>query len=144
MVNGAMMLDDRTRWYYIATGSTPAMTTPAVGSGSAYAVAARDADGQWLDGSKTYSITLPGPVPARTFWSFTVYDNQHRSLLETDQRSAGIDSNAKGLKANVDGSYTIWFGPKPPRGQAGQLGANLARPGLVHHRPLVRTAGALV
>ena len=26
------------------------------------------------------------------FWSFTVYDNQTRSLLETDQKTAGIDS----------------------------------------------------
>ena len=117
--NGAMMLDDRVAWHYIATGITPAMMQPAPGTGSVYAVAARDSAGQYLDGGKTYSITLPGPIPARTFWSFTVYDNQHRSLLETDQRSAGLDSSAKGLKANPDGSYTIWFSPTPPKGKEG-------------------------
>jgi hypothetical protein len=117
--NGAMMLDDRVAWHYIATGVTPAMTRPAVGTGSVYAASARDAAGQYLEGGKTYSVTLPGPVPARTFWSFTVYGNQHRSLLETDQRTAGVDSNAKNLRPNPDGSYTIWFGPKPPPGKVG-------------------------
>jgi hypothetical protein len=49
-------------------------------------------------------------VPAKQFWSLTAYDDQTRSLLETDQKAAGIDSNANGLKA-TDGSYTLWFAP---------------------------------
>ena len=48
-----------------------------------------------------------------------VYDNQTRSLLETGQKDAGIDSNAKGMKKNADGSVTVWFGPKPSAGQEG-------------------------
>ena len=66
---------------------------------------------------KTYKVTLPGPVPAKQFWSFTAYDNQTRSLLETDQKTAGIDSHATGLKANPDGSYTVWFAPSAPKGE---------------------------
>jgi hypothetical protein len=50
------------------------------------------------------------------FWSFTVYDNQTRSLLETDQKLAGLDSTSKTLKMNDDGSATVWFGPTPPKG----------------------------
>ena len=65
---------------------------------------------------KTYKVTLPGPMPAKQFWALTAYSNQTRSLLETDQRAAGLDSNEKGLKANSDGSYTIWFAPKAPPG----------------------------
>ena len=61
--------------------------------------------GRPLDGGKTYKITLPAPVPAKQFWSLTAYDNQTRSLLETDQKTAGLDSHANGLKANPDGSY---------------------------------------
>ena len=53
---------------------------------------ARDAKGEWLDGSKNYKVTLPPNVPAGQFWSFNVYDNQHRSFLETDQQTAGLDS----------------------------------------------------
>lgn len=111
--------DARTQFHYYATGVTPAMTAPKVGSGSTYAISVRDAQGNYLDGSKTYKITLPGPVPAKQFWSFAVYDNQTRSLLETDQKLAGLDSNSKDLKANADGSYTVWFGPKAPAGQDG-------------------------
>ena len=56
----------------------------------------RDANGNYLDGGKTYKITLPGPIPAKEFWSFVVYDNQTRSLLETDQKLAGVDSTKAG------------------------------------------------
>jgi hypothetical protein len=111
------MLDVQATFFYYATGITPAMTESKPGTGSAYAGAFHDSKGHYLDGSKTYKITLPGPVPAKQFWSFVVYSNQSRSLLETDQRTAGLDSNAQGLKANADGSYTVWFGPKAPQGQ---------------------------
>jgi len=33
------------------------------GTGSAYAYAARDSKGEYLDGGKTYKITLPSPIP---------------------------------------------------------------------------------
>jgi len=58
-------------------------------------VSVRDSRGQYLDGGKTFSITLPGPVPAGQFWSFTVYDSQTRSLLETDQKLAGVWVDAR-------------------------------------------------
>lgn len=116
---GERMLDARTLFHYAATGITPAMAAAKPGTGSAYAFAARDVKGEFLDGGKTYKITLPGPVPAGQFWSFTVYDSQTRSMLETDQKSAGIDSSEKRLKANSDGSFSLWFGPKAPAGQEG-------------------------
>jgi len=117
--NGERMLDARTMFHYAATGITPAMAAAKPGSGSAYAFANRDAKGQFLDGTKTYKVTLPAPIPVGEFWSYTVYDAQTRSMLETDQKLAGIDSNQKSMKANADGSYTVWFGPKAPAGQEG-------------------------
>ncbi len=117
--NGERVLDDRIFFHYYATGITPAMAAPKVGTGSAYAVAAQDADGHYLDGGKTYSVTLPSPVPANNFWSFMVYSGQHRSMLETDQKLAGLDSNNPSVKPNADGSYTMWFGPKAPAGREG-------------------------
>lgn len=117
-LDGALrLLDARTMFFYYATGITPAMAMAKAGSGSAYAVAVKDNTGAYLDGGKTYKITLPGPVPAKDFWSFVVYDNQTRSLLETDQKAAGVDSNNPKVKPNADGSVTIWFAPKPPKGQ---------------------------
>jgi hypothetical protein len=111
------LLDARTMFFYYATGITPAMSMAKAGSGSAYAVAVKDSKGNYLDGGKTYKITLPGPVPAKAFWSFVVYDNMTRSLLETDQKLAGVDSTDKKLKVEADGSVTVWFGPKAPEGQ---------------------------
>ena len=115
--NGARVLDDRIGMHFYATGITPFMVTPKVGSGSVYEIAATDSKGNMLDGGKTYSVTLPGPVPAKDFWSFMVYDNQTRSILETDQKTGGVDSNLKGMKKEKDGSVTIYFSPTPPKGQ---------------------------
>lgn len=115
--NGAeLLLDARTLFFYYATGITPAMAMSEVNKGSACAIATRDGKGDFLDGGKTYKITLPGPVPAKDFWSFVVYDNVTRSLLETDQKLAGVDSTDKTLKVEADGSATVWFGPKAPEG----------------------------
>jgi len=117
--NGERMLDDRIFMHYYATGITPAMTAPKVGLGSVYGIAAQDINGDYLDGGKTYKVTLPGPVPAKDFWSFMVYSGQHRSMLETDQKLAGLDSNNPSVQPNKDGSYTMWFGPKAPKGKEG-------------------------
>jgi hypothetical protein len=118
--NGAeRMLDARTMFFYYATGITPAMAMAKAGTGSAYAAAVRDSKGDYLDGGKTYKVTLPGAIPAKDFWSFVVYDNQTRSILETDQKLAGLDSTNSDLKIDADGSAIIWFGPTPPEGKEG-------------------------
>ena len=95
------------------------MAAPKVGTGSVYAFTAKDNEGQYLDGGKNYTVHMPTPVPANNFWSFTVYSGQHRSMLETDQKLAGLDSNNKSLKPNQDNSYSVWFGPAPPKGHEG-------------------------
>ena len=116
-LNGAeRLLDARMMFFYYATGITPAMTESKPGTGSAYAITVRDATGSYLDGSRAYKVTLPGPIPAKNFWSFTVYDNETRSLLPTNQKLAGLDSTLPGIKMNQDGGVTIWFGPKAPAG----------------------------
>ena len=119
MDNGELVLDDRIFFHYFATGITPAMAISQVGMGSAYAFTAHDAQERYLDGGRTYSITLPVPIPAKNFWSFMVYSSQHRSILETDQKSGGLDSNNPDVKPNEDGSYTVWFGPQTPEGKEG-------------------------
>jgi hypothetical protein len=110
------LLDARAMFFYCATGITPAMSEAKPGTGSAYAGTFRDVTGHYLDGGHTYKATLPGPIPAKTFWAFTVYDNQTRSLLPTDQKLAGIDSTLPGIQMDQDGGATIWFGPSAPLG----------------------------
>ena len=103
-------------FFYYATGINPAMAKSTPGTGSAYAITVRDVTGNYLDGSRTYKVTLPGPIPAKNFWSFTVYDNQTRSLLPTDQKLAGLDSTLPGIEMNKDGGVTVWFGPDDTAG----------------------------
>lgn len=117
--NGERVLDDRIFFHYVATGITPAMAAPKVGTGSVYAFTAKDGKGRYLDGGKTYKVNMPNPIPMNNFWSFMVYSGQHRSMLETDQKLAGLDSNNPSVKPNADGSYTMWFGPKPTNGHEG-------------------------
>ncbi len=117
LLDGERLLDSRVYMHFYATGITPAMALKLVGKGSQYAITYLDKDGKAFDGSKTYKINLPKDVPAKDFWSFTLYDNQTRGMLQTDQRFPGIDNKKKGLKQNADGSYDIYFGPKAPEGQ---------------------------
>lgn len=111
------LLDARTMFFFYATGITPAMSYAKPGTGSAYAISARDSADNYLDGGKTYKVTLPGPIPANNFWSVSVYDNQTRSMLATDQKLAGLDSTLPGIKLDEDGGATVWLGPKAPAGQ---------------------------
>jgi hypothetical protein len=115
--NGARLIDARCRFHMYATGITPAMVTPKVGSGSQYVAGMRDSKGRRLEGGNTYKVHLPPNVPANQFWSFTVYDVQTRSMLQTDQRFPEITSADAGVQQNADGSYDVYFGPEPPAGK---------------------------
>ena len=79
-------LDARTAFFYGVTGITPAMAMRMTGIGSQYLFASLDADKNYFDGAKTYKVTLPKGIPEEKFWSFTLYDNQTRSMLDTPQR----------------------------------------------------------
>ena len=116
---GARTLDSRTAFYYAYTMDSPGMIMTIPEIGSQYLMGFLDAQGNPYDGGKTYKVTLPKDIPARAFWSFTVYDNQSRSMLDTPQRypRAGSQSYpSPAAKASADGSTTIYFGPALPAG----------------------------
>ena len=90
--------------------------------GSQYLAANLDSNGEPLDGAKTYRMVLPAGIPAATFWSTTVYDNQTRSMLRTPQRfprAGSQDYPTPAASQDADGSTTIYFGPQKPDGVAG-------------------------
>jgi len=118
LLDGQRLFDSRIYMHFYATGITPAMAVKNVGKGSQYAIAYLDKDGKALDGTKTYKIHLPKDIPAKDFWELTLYDNQTRSMLQTDERFPGISSvDTTPPVANEDGSYDIYFGPKAPEGK---------------------------
>ncbi|MNX75639.1 hypothetical protein D3C86_1071230 [compost metagenome] len=114
--NGVRMWDARSFMFFYATGITPAMTIQHVGAGSAYAAAFFDADKKSFDGSKTYKMHLPANIPAKQFWSVVLYDNQTRSMLQTDQQFPSTGSQKAGVVVNADKSVDVYFGPKAPNG----------------------------
>ena len=115
--DGWLHRDARTIFMYNAIGITPAMAVAMPGIGSQYAAAARDAKGEYLNGSRTYKLTLPANVPAKDFWSIVLYDPQTRSMLQTDQQFPSLNSERGGVEQNTDGSWDVYFGPQAPSGK---------------------------
>jgi hypothetical protein len=116
---GYRTLDARTDFFYGVTGITPAMAMRLPGIGSTYLWTMVDANKQPFDGAKTYKVTLPKNIPQANFWSFTLYDNMSRSMLDTPQRfpRAGSQSfPSPAAEPNADGSTTVYFGPTQPSG----------------------------
>jgi hypothetical protein len=91
------------------------------GVGSQYLMAMADAGKNYFDGVRTYKVTLPKGIPEANFWSFTLYDNMTRSMLDTPQRfpRAGSQSYpSPAAQPNADGSTTVYFAPEQPEGVA--------------------------
>jgi hypothetical protein len=68
---------------------------------------------------KTYKVTLPQGIPEANFWSFTVYDNQTRSMLDTPQgypRAGSQSFPSPAAEADADGTTTVYFSPTQPEG----------------------------
>lgn len=116
---GARTLDSRTAFYYGYTLDSPGMIMRIPDVGSQYLMGFLDANNEPFDGGRIYKVTLPKDIPARAFWSFTVYDNQTRSMLDTPQRYPRAGSQtypSPAAEANADGSTTIYFSPAQPEG----------------------------
>lgn len=119
---GARELDARPSHRYFATAHLPRNVDELFGKRSEAATVHRDSEGEPLDGGRAYALSLPPGVPAKSYWSLVVYDNETRSMLQTDQRFPGINT-AQSLVhdrappiAENDGSVTLYFGPEAPPG----------------------------
>ena len=89
-----------------------------IGAGSQYAIAGTDVEGNYLDGGKTYKLTIDANPPAKNFWSIVAYDPQTRSQLQTNQPFPAKNSQRdQDMIANADGSVDVYFGPEAPKGK---------------------------
>ena len=56
---------ERTSWFYEAVTFSEAMRSQTPGKGQAYLSAYTDANGEWLDGGRTYTLHVPAdPRPS--------------------------------------------------------------------------------
>ncbi len=113
-------LEARDRWFVQAIVTSPAMFRRTPGAGSLYWLAARDSAGVYLDGGKSYKLTVPQPVPNKLFWSVTAYDAQTRSEVQTDQDKAALRSMFELKDASTTEPTELYFGPTAPAGHEGQ------------------------
>jgi hypothetical protein len=116
---GARQLHSRTSMFYTATGITPAMCMRLTGVGSQYLVSNIDTTGNPFDGGQTYRLRLPKDIPAARFWSVTLYDNQTRSMLQTEQlypRAGSQEYPSPAAGTEDDGSTLVYFSPSQPDG----------------------------
>lgn len=113
--NGATELDARTGYFYCATLNSPALEIKVYDKTSQYGGTAKDSDGNYLDGAKHYTLTVPANVPAVDFWSVTVYNSQTRSMIQNPVGRPSISTYNNPVQ-NQDGTYTLHFAPALPEG----------------------------
>jgi len=113
-------LEARDRWFAQAIVTSPAMFRRSAGAGSLYWLGVRDKKGAFLDGSKTYKLSVPQPVPGKLFWSVTVYDVETRSEVQTDQDKAALRSLFELKDVSTTAPTDLYFGPKAPAGKEGR------------------------
>ncbi len=108
-------IDARMSYFQYAYSSAPAMVMRAIGNGSKYPNAMRDADGNYLNGSNTYKMHLPKGIPALAFWAVTLYNTVDGTMPETDQLIPSRNGY-ENTTINEDGSIDLYFGPTKPEG----------------------------
>ena len=64
------------------------------------------------------SFIMPAKAPIKQFWSLIVYDLETVAFIYNDQNVIGLSSaiDLPNMKKNKDGSVTMYFGPKAPKG----------------------------
>ncbi len=74
-----------------------------------------DAAGARLNGANHYTVTFPKDQtpPVNGFWSLTLY-NEHHFFVPNDLKRYSLGTKSKTLKANVDGSLTIYVQADAP------------------------------
>jgi hypothetical protein len=86
-------------------------------AGTVYLAPIADSTGQPVEAGKTYKVRVPKDVPARQFWSLTVYERATWAFINNPLDRAGLGSfNMDQLQKNADGSVDVYIGPKAPVG----------------------------
>ena len=112
--DGAPQIDARNNVYYMAAGNSPSMMAKNVGQGSQYLWTYRDADGNFLDGSKTYKLHVLPNIPAgQLLVGRRLRCDQPVGIAE--RPAVPVRQQLHQAIVNADGSIDIVFGPDEPK-----------------------------
>ena len=110
-------LDPRVWMFTNYYSLSPGMVSQTPGKGASYWIAFDDANGDPLSGDKSYKVTLPPNVPAKLFWSLTLYEAENASGLATDQKRFPSIGQLDNPVINDDGTIDLYIGPVAPEGK---------------------------
>jgi hypothetical protein len=84
-------------------------------AGVVYLAPIADSSGNLLAPGRNYRLRVPADVPARQFWSLTMYNEATWSFIPNPLGRSGLSSFEKSAMAmNADGSVDLYFGPDEP------------------------------
>jgi hypothetical protein len=111
-----LALDSRINFFTNYYSVSPGMVSYTPGRGANYVMGFTDSDGAPLSGGTNYRVNLPPKIPARLFWSMTLYDAENSSGLANGHPFPSLGSRDQPAQ-NADGSTDLYLGPKPPEGK---------------------------
>jgi hypothetical protein len=110
----AVEIDKRAAAWFFFTFYPKELTERA---GTVYLAPIADSNGRPLEAGKTYKLSVPKDVPAKEFWSLTMYDRRTWAFVNNPLDRAGLGSfNKDTMKVNADGSVDLYVGPNAPAG----------------------------
>lgn len=110
----AVQIDKRAAAWFFFTFYPKVLTDHA---GTVYLAPTADSNGRPLQAGKTYKLRVPKDMPAKQFWSLTMYDRKTWAFVNNPLDRAGLGSvNTGQMKVNPDGSVELYIGPKAPAG----------------------------
>ncbi len=115
---GFLALDARINFFTNYYSISPGMFSYTPGKGANYLIGFTDSAGAPLSGGSNYRLHLPPNIPAKIFWSLTLYDAANSSGLDNGQPFPSLGSRDKPAQ-NPDGSTDLYLGPKAPEGKDG-------------------------
>jgi hypothetical protein len=110
--NDAVEIDKRAAAWFFFTFYPKVLTDRA---GTVYLAPIADSTGRPLAAGKTYKLRVPKDIPAKQFWSLTMYDRVTWAFVDNPLDRAGLGSfNMDKMKVNADGSVDLYIGPRAP------------------------------
>lgn len=110
----AVQIDKRAAAWFFFTFYPKVLTDHA---GTVYLAPIADSTGRPLEAGRTYRLRIPKDIPAKQFWSLTMYDRRTWAFVQNPLDRAGLGSlNMDKMKVNADGSVDLYVGPKAPAG----------------------------